>query len=341
VSGRQFGLVGAGLFGEIHARAYASHPAVELAAVCDLDEERAGRIASKYGAGRACGDWREVASDADIGAASVATPDFTHTEIAVGLAEAGKHILVEKPLATTVEECERIIAAARASGVKLMVDFHNRWNPAFHEAHRRVREGELGSPRLVYFRLSNSTFVPMEMLSWAAESSVLWFLGSHAIDMVCWLVGEWPHRVYSVSRREVLKGMGVDTPDLFQTVLEFPGGAVASIENCWLLPRSAPNVFDLKCEIVGSKAAAYVDTSSNRTLEVDAPGGVQYVELLGGPVVHGRESGFMVESIWHFVDCVVEGRDPLVPGEVGLEVTRIAQSVERSAETGEPVEIAR
>lgn len=337
----KFGLIGGGRFGEVHARAYASDPRAELAVVCDLDAHRAERLASQYGAAHACTDWQEIASDDGIVAASVATPDFAHTEIAVGLAEAGKHILVEKPLAMTVEECERIIGAAKSNGVTLMVDFHNRWSPPFHDAYARLQEGELGSVRFLYFRLSNTTFVPLEMLPWADRSSVLWFLGSHAIDMVCWLAGEWPNRVYSVSRREVLKGLGVDTPDLFQTTLDFPSGAVASIENCWLLPRSAPSVFDLKCEIVGSKAAVYIDTSSSGLYELRAPDGIHSVDLLGGAVVHGNDVGFSAQSIRHFVECVLEGKPPLVPGEVGLEVTRIAQAIERSAESGEPVPIAR
>jgi predicted dehydrogenase len=341
VATKRFAIVGAGLFGETHAKAYTTHPGAALSVICDINEKRAAEIAKQYGAGRSCSDWREVAEDDSIDAVSVATPDFAHAEIAVGLAEAGKHLLVEKPLATTVEECEQIIAAAKSAGVKLMVDFHNRWSPAFHEAHAAIERGDLGDPRYISYRLSNTTFVPLKMLAWADRSSVLWFLGSHAIDMTCWLVGEYPKRVYSVSRREVLKDLGADTPDLYHSTLEFPGGAVASIENVWLLPQSAPHIVDHKCEIIGTKAAAYIDTTSNRLLQIDDPSGVHYVELFGGPVVHGRQLGFALESIRHFADCVINDRKPIVPGEAGLEVTRIAKAVERSAETGKPVDFER
>jgi len=338
---KRFALIGAGIFGEVHARAYSTHPGAELAIVCDLSRERAREVAARYNAGRFCTDWREVVLDADIDAASIATPDFAHAEIAIALARAGKHILVEKPLATTVQECEQIIAAARESRVKLMVDFHNRWNPPFYETHRMAREGGLGDIRFIYFRLNNTTFVPMEMLSWAAKSSVLWFLGSHAIDAACWLVGEWPVRVYSVSRREVLKSLGVDCPDFYQSVLEFPGGAVASIENSWLLARSAPSVFDLKCEVMGTRGTVYIDTSSSPTLQVQLADQIRYPDTMGMPVVHDKQLGFMVESIRHFADCVIENRTPLVPGEVGLEVTRTARAIEQSAESGHPVVIQR
>ncbi len=338
---KRFALVGAGLFGEIHAKAYGAHPEAELRVVCDLNGARAKEVGARYGAERCCTDWRDVVGDADVEAVSIATPDFAHTQIAVAAAKAGKHILVEKPLATTVEECDQIIGAAKESGVKLMVDFHNRWSPAFHETHRLLREGALGDPRFVYFRLSNTTFVPLKMLSWAAQSSSLWFLGSHAIDMVCWLVGEYPTRVYSVSRSGVLKERGVETADLYQSTLEFPGGAVASIENCWLLPESAPSVFDLKCEVVGSEATINIDGSSSRMVEIVGRDGVRYAEVLGGQLVHGKQGGFMVESIQHFADCVTHDEEPLVPGEVGLEVTRAACAIEQSAEKGEPVVIER
>jgi len=338
---KRFALIGAGLFGEMHARAYGSHPDAELAVVCDLREARAKEIAGKYAVPRVVTDWREVAADDSIDAVSVATPDFAHTEIAVALANAGKHLLVEKPLATTVVEAQQILAAARQAGVKLMVDFHNRWNPVFHEAHRRARAGDLGDPRYLYYRLSNTTFVPLKMLSWANRSSVLWFLGSHAADMTCWLLGEWPHRVYTVSRREVLKSRGVDTPDLFASTFEFPSGAVAVIENVWLLPETAPNVVDVKCELIGTKEALYLNTSHHAALEMHTPAGVKYGDALGAPFVHGRYYGFQIESIRHFADCVVSGRDPLVSGEEALEVTRALCAAEESARTGLPVEIVR
>jgi len=337
---KQFALVGAGLFGEIHAQIYSSHPAAQLAVICDLNQQRARSLAASYGAEHACVDWRELIENDSLDAVSIATPDFAHAEIAIALANAGKHLLVEKPLATTIEECEHIIAASRRAHTKLMVDFHNRWSPPFHEAHSLIRRGDLGSPRLIAFRLSNTTFVPLEMLSWAAQSSVLWFLGSHAIDMVCWLLDEWPTRVYAVSRREILKDMGVDTPDFFQTTLEFPSGAIATIENCWLLPQSAPNVVDMKCEIIGSRAAASIDTTSNRMLQIDSPSGISYPDLLGSPTIHGSHVGFARESIRHFVDCVVNDTPPLATGEQGLEVTRIALAIQQSAETGQPVTVS-
>jgi predicted dehydrogenase len=338
---KRFALIGAGLFGEMHAKVYSTYPNAELGFVCDLDGERAQRVAKQYGSARATNDWREIAQDPSIDAVSIATPDFAHTEVAVAMAEAGKHLLVEKPLATTVAECEQIIAAAKKTGVKLMVDYHNRWSPVFHESWQRVRSGELGSPRFVYFRLSNTTFVPLKMLSWANKSSVIWFLGSHALDMTCWLIGEWPSRVYSVTRREVLKGLGVDTPDFYASTFEFPSGAVAVIENVWLLPQTSPGVVELKCEFVGSQGALHMNTTSHRVLEIFDPKGSALGDPMAAPLIHGKQYGFVFESIRHFADCIISDQKPLVPGEDGLEVTRALCAAEESARTGQPVTISR
>jgi predicted dehydrogenase len=336
---KRFALVGAGLFGEMHARAYTTHPEAELAVVCDLNGDRAKQVAEKYGVARCTTDWQEVAQDASIDAASVATPDFAHTEIAVGLAKAGKHLLVEKPLATTVADGERIVAAARQAGVKLMVDFHNRWSPPFYKAKVAIDAGEIGAPMYLYYRLSDTIWVPTKMLSWAAKSTVAWFLASHCLDTVHWLLGERPNRVYSVRRSRTLAARGIATPDHYQTTLEFPSGATAVIENSWILPETTPNIIDLKCEIVGDKGALYVDGSHHRMLERYTLAEASYPDTFVAPTVHGKPLGFAVESIRYFVDCVLNDREPLVTGEDGLAATRVIQAMERSADTGQPVDI--
>ena len=99
-----FGLIGAGGWGETHAKVYADHPGVAFAAVCDLDADRAKQTAAQYGAEKCYTDYVDLLGDDEIQAVSIVTPDFAHTEIAVAAAEAGKQILLEKPMATTVAD---------------------------------------------------------------------------------------------------------------------------------------------------------------------------------------------------------------------------------------------
>src|SRR3954471_8496086 len=333
-----FGVIGAGLFGENHALVYSRLPGVELVTVCDQNEARAREIAERYGARSYVTDYQQLLTDPEIRAVSIATPDFAHAEIAMAAAQAGKHILCEKPLATDVEEAQAIVDAAAGAGVKLMVDFHNRANPPFVAAREQVQSGALGTPAYGYARLSNTTFVPLEMLSWADRSSALWFLGSHAVDIMRFILNDTVVRVQAVSRSGILQKLGVDAPDFHVAIAEFKHGAVVTFENAWILPRSQPMVYDFKVELLGSEGAVYIDSSHHGALELHTGGKLSYGDVLGTtPTSDLRIGGFVLEAIARFVDAVLYDRPVLATGEDGLEATRIVDAIKRSAETGQPV----
>jgi len=334
---KRFAVVGVGLWGSTHARVFAESPEAELAAICDTDPAVLEAVGERYGVANRFGDYRELLDWGEIDALSVATPDFAHREIVVAALEKGLNVLVEKPLDVTVEGCEQIREAAERSGKWVMVDFHNRWNPPFVAARDAVRSGEIGRLVSVYFRLGNTKTVATRMLSWAPRSNVLWFLGSHAVDMLNWLFDDRPSRVFAVSRRGVLDGLGIETPDLFYATIEFAGGGVALLDHVWILPETEPSVVDLKCNLIGSEGALYIDTTHNRTLQKYTRESAGYGDVLASAEIHGRPMGFAVESIRHFVDCVVHDRRPMVGVKEGLAVTRTICALLESAETGEPV----
>ncbi len=335
-----FGVIGAGLFGENHALVYSRLPGVELVAVCDQHEARAREVAERYGARAHYADYEKVLADPEIEAVSIATPDFAHAEIALAAAKAGKHILCEKPLATTVEEAQAIVDAAAQAGVTLMVDFHNRVNPPFVAAREQVRSGAIGTPAYGYARLSNTTFVPLEMLSWANRTSALYFLGSHAVDIMRFILDDTIVRVQAVSRSGILHGMGVDAPDFHVAIAEFARGAVVTFEHAWILPQSQPMVYDFKVELLGSEGAMYLNPSHHGAVELHTGGRLNYGDVLGvTPTSDLRVGGFVLEAIARFADAVLHGRPVLATGEDGLEATRIVAAIERSAETGQPVEV--
>lgn len=332
-----FALIGAGIFGERHAQAYSRHREVDFVWVCDLNEARGSQIAERYGARHFGTDYREVLADPEVIAVSIATPDHLHRDVAVAAAEAGKHILVEKPLATTVEDASAIVDAAKASGVKLVVDFHNRVNPPMVSARDAIRRGDIGKPSYFYSRLSNTTLVATQMLRWASNSSALWFLASHMVDIVKWMVGDEVKRVFAIRRDGILKEMGINTADFHVVTLEFAGGAVAVFENAWILPPSHSTVKDLKLEILGSKGAIYIDGSHNRTLEVYGEKST-FPDLLAPPTgIH--LTGFVLDSISYFVDTIIRDDLPIATGEEGLEITRILCAIEESATLGRPLDL--
>lgn len=331
-----FALIGSGLFGERHAQAYSRHHAVDFVAVCDLNGERAKAISEKYGAQRWTSDYREVLADPSVRAVSIATPDHLHREVAIACAEAGKHILVEKPLATTVEDAIAIDKAARDAGVTLMVDFHNRVNPPMVSACDAIRRGDIGTPVYVYSRLSNTTAVATDMLKWASHSSALWFLASHMLDVVRWMLDDEIKRVYAVSRAGILKGLGVDTADFHVATVEFSRGAVAVFEHAWILPRTHATVKDLKMQILGSAGAINMDGSHNRTLEMYTSTKAAFPDLLASPTGE-HLTGFVLDSIAYFVDAVTLGRPVLATGADGIAATRAICAIIESEKTGLPV----
>jgi predicted dehydrogenase len=331
-----FALVGAGLFGERHAQAYSRHPSVRLAAVCDLDETRARRLAQTYGAEGYTTKLDGILSDPAIKAVSVATPDHAHRAVAVACAEAGKHILVEKPLATTVEDAEAIVAAARTAGVVLMVDFHNRANPPMVAARDAVARGDIGRPSYVYARLSNTVVVPQDMLKWSGHSSALWFLGSHMVDIVGWILDDRPTRVYVVSRDGILTGLGIDAPDFHVATVEYRKGTVAVFEHAWILPRTHNTVKDLKLELLGSKGALYIDGSHNRTIELYTGEKGSFPDMLVPPF-GPHLTGFVLDAVVHFIEAVIEGKPVLATGEDGLTNTKIITAMIEAANTGAAV----
>jgi len=337
-----FGVIGAGIVGgALHAQVYHDQPHAELIAICDLNAERAREVAERYQVQQVYTDYRDLLARADIAAVSIATPDFAHREIAVAAAQAGKHILLEKPLATTVEDAEAILQAVEDAGVKLMVDFQNRVNPPFIAARAALQKGDLGDLKYIYARLSNTKYVPTQMLPWASQSSALWFLACHTLDLACWLLADSPKRVYAVSRSGVLRQLGIDTQDFHVAIVEFERGAVVTLENCWILPESEPNVFNFKMELLGDKGALYINTSDHRMVEMYSGADQSLPDVLGlfRDADSGRLDGFALAAIARFVDAVVDDAPVLATGEEAALVTRVLAAIEESAREGQPVEL--
>lgn len=326
-------VVGVGTFGEIHARTYHESESAELVCVYDVNKERARDVASRYQCKYAT-DSREIADDSSIQVVSIATPDFAHREPCLQMIQAGKHVVVEKPLATTVEDAEAITCAAKAKGVRLMTDFQNRWNPPFVHAKEVIASGELGHPVAAYIRLCNSIVVP-ERIPWSAQSGPQWFLGPHIVDLVRWLFQQEARQVFAVGRREILKNQGIDTYDVIQAQIIFDD-AFATIETAWILPPSWPGL-DFRMDFLGSRGKIEIEP----TYQCISVGGRSYRMpfILGQQIAYGRMFGFFREPILHFLDCVRSDKPCLVEPEDGLAVTRIIAALERSIELGRVVDV--
>ncbi len=330
-------IVGAGVWGDTHAAIYREHPWAEPVAICDLDGARARKVASTYGIPKVFASVEDMLADGAFDAVSIVTPDHLHADIAVQCAAHGKHMLIEKPLATNREDVLRIVRAARENNVRVMVDLHNRWSPPFAAAKQAIERGELGTLRTAYFRLNDIKWVATDMLSWSAQSSILWFLGSHSFDTLQWLFSDEVVRVYSVSTRGVLDEKGVNTVDSYLTTLEFKNGGIAQMENGWITPDANPCVNDMKCNVLGDKGMIAIDTSHHNMVQLFTDSKVTVPDVIVRNSVFGQVKGFAYESIRSFVDCLATGRDFHVSLEDAARTSLAILSIMQSAETRQPV----
>ena len=332
-------IVGAGVWGQTHAEIFREHPMAETAAVCDLNRERAEKAAAEYGIPAVYTRVEDMLRECKCDAVSIVTPDHLHGDIAVLCANAGKHLLIEKPLATNREDVDRIMEAAEKNRVRVMVDLHNRWNPPFALAKESINAGELGRLRSGYFRLNDIKWVATDMLSWSASSSILWFLGSHSLDTLSWLFASPLRRAYAVSSRGVLENQGIDTVDCYLSTLEFENGCIAQMENGWISPNANLNINDIKCTILGDKGLINIDASNHNLIQKYTDQAASVPDILVRNTVHGRVKGFAYESIRSFIDSLASGEDFIVSLKDAAAASLGILAIMESAEKGIPVDV--
>jgi predicted dehydrogenase len=266
----------------------------------------------------------------------VATPDFAHAAPAIAAARAGCHLMVEKPLATTVDDARRIAEAVHTAGVQCMVAFENRWNPALAGVQARVSSGELGRIVSQHAVLNVTRAVPTAMLGWAARTSPLWFQMSHILDLASWLTGARPVRVTAVGSRGHLASEGIDTLDAVQALVELADGSTASLESGWLLPESMPSFADFRYQVIGENGSAFVD-QLDQTLRV-AGERFTFPRTLALDV-GGEPQGFPAWMVGQFAGDLLAGRAVRPTVDDGVAVTRALAAIEQSLEHREPVRI--
>jgi predicted dehydrogenase len=353
----KIGVIGAGTFGINHLRAfrqleYAGQ--AQLAAIADVNEETLRSRLDEFSV-QGFVDYKEMLENVELDGVAIATPDHLHRDIAITCAQAGKHLLVEKPLDVTVEGCRAMIAAAESAGVLLQVDFHKRYDPEHEQVHAAVRSADLGEILYGYAHMEDRIEVPADWFPhWAGNSSPVWFLGVHFYDLVRWIIGCNAKRVFATGQRQHLKALGVDTWDAVQAHVEFENGAAVCFETSWILPREFEAVVNQGMRLVGTKGLWEVDTQDRGAQSCLSGSGMrtwnssflrERRDKQGRP--HFR--GYGIESIEDFVlnvNHIINGgaidtlQGPHAVGEDGLEVTKIAVAAHRSLESHNPVELA-
>jgi UDP-N-acetylglucosamine 3-dehydrogenase len=327
-----YGVIGLGFFGEKHAEVAAALPNVELRAICTRQDQRRREIKRRLDVPRDYRDYHDLLADPTIEAVSVVTHVDDHVAPAVDALRAGKHVLLEKPMARTVAECDRIIAAADKADRILMVGHICRFNPRYALARERAAAGALGTIVSMYARRN----IPA-----ARSQSVLEKIGPllgdgiHDTDLMLWMSGARIETVYALTHSV----RGLKNPDLGWAMYRFDSGVIGVIEDVWFLPQGTPFRIHEQMEIIGTEGAIYIH-GGDTNLVVQDRQGIDCPDTLYWPEMHGEPTGALRTEIAYFVDCVSRGMKPTVvaPPEARAAVAALA-AAEKSARTGKVVRV--
>jgi predicted dehydrogenase len=325
----RIGVVGLGYWGPNIARNFDAIPGCELAWCCDSSAEARERMREQFPGVGLADDLDQLLGDPALDAIAIATPVPTHGELAVRVLQAGKHCFVEKPLAQSVADAERAVAAARETGRVLMVGHLLEYHPGVQKLKEVTDSGELGDR--IYYIYGNR----LNLGKLRADENALWSLGAHDVSVVLHLAGEEPWDAVAHGASYVRGGV----EDVVFCFLRFPSGLCAHLHLSWLDPHK-----ERRFTVVGSRRMATFDdmalegklTIYDKGFDEDARGYGEYITRSGGiysPQVPNVEP-LRVECE-HFVDCVVNGRRPRSDGESGLRVVRVLEQLQRSLEVRE------
>lgn len=325
-------VIGLGMMGVRHARVWQELPRTELLGVYDIVSERTQAVAQELGC-QAARSLEELLALPGLDFVSVCTDDPLHMQPCIAAAEAGKHVLVEKPLATSVAEADKIIAACRNNHVRLFVGHIVRFDPRYQLAQQAVSAGEIGEIVQIYARRNNIVSSGRRI---GGRTSVAFFLGSHDLDLMRWICGSEVVRVYAESASKVLVDLGCE--DSIFTLLKFANGAVGCLETCWIVPEGVPNTLDARLEVVGTKGRVAVRVG-DEALDIADRERARRPDIIYGPILTGQQHGALRAQLEHFVDCLHMGQPFLISPEDARAAVQLCEAIHESLRRQQPVQL--
>lgn len=321
-------------FGNLHAEAISEMPdRARVVAICSGSEENARISAERWGAELGTTSYEQALRHPGVDAVHLCLPHALHAPMAIAAAQAGKHILTEKPIATTVEDADRMISAATQAGVLLMVSLNQRFLRHHQRAKELVDSGTVGD-----IFLCEGTFLGFSPIKkgWRYDRAqvgggVLIDSGTHRIDLLRWIVGE-VETVQAVSGRYIHKGM--EGEDTAVVTLRFTSGALGLIVCSWGVKTP---IREEALKLAGTRGTLWTDNATlSLTYAVEEPPGT----ILPVTQETFREVTYpdsVKRTIAHFLDCLQTGARPLVTAEDGREALKIARAAYEAIRTGQCV----
>jgi len=347
----KIGIIGVGSISHVHIQAYKQLPNVELVAACDINAERAEKVAKQYGIPHVYADYNEMFKEVELDGVSVCTWNNGHAPATIAALKAGVNVLCEKPLALNAQEAQAMVDTAENTGKLLMVGFVRRFGENAQFLKSIIEQGELGK---IYYAKTGCIRRCGNPGGWFSDKKrsgggPLIDLGVHIIDLVWFLMGK-PKAVSAVGStfnyigsRSHIKGISWyksadyseynDVEDSAVAMVKFDNGATVFVETSWTQNIKNDQLY---LELYGSKAGATLEPELQIMGEKDG-----YL-VDWAPKMDASKSSVQVmfnREIAHFVDCILNGTPCLSPGADGLEIMKILDAIYKSAETGKEVAI--
>lgn len=325
-------VAGLGYWGPNLVRALDRIPQVTVKYACDVDEGKRASLATLFPEPRITGDFEELLSDESLDAVAIASPASTHAALVEQAVLAGKDVFVEKPLALSPIDAERVVRLATEHNRILMVGHLLQYHPAVTRLKQIVDSGELGEIYYVYAHRLNLGIV-------RKDENALWSLSPHDLSVILHLLDQEPLEVQAAGHSYLRKGV----EDVVFGILRFADGKMAHLHASWLDPHK-----ERKITVVGSqKMAIFDDMARDEKLRLYDKG-VQKAEYTGyesyGEYIGLRFGDIMIPRVpndeplkiecEHFVECLVERKQPISDGYSGLRVVRVLDALQRSLENG-------
>ena len=340
----RIGVAGCGFMGSLHAATVDQAPGASLIAVFDRERSAARRLADRYGASVAS-TLESLVGDYELDGLVVATPDSQHLAPVLAAAKAGLGVLVEKPLASRVEDAQRMVTACEEAGTLLMVGHILRFEVAYANLRTALLEGVIGRVVSMFARRHG---IRTEAERFGGEGNVLDYLAVHDFDILNWLRGELPTTVMATAARMSIQER-LGTPDAVVSVLEYGDGSMATVESGWTLP-SAWNPMrppaewspfgDVRLDVFGEEGMLSLDFRSMNLVGVDSQGW-RMPETRHWPRLHGRVAGALREEVAHFLECLADGREPISTGRSALGAVELCAAAHRSLDDGGRSQVLR
>ncbi|MCF7928772.1 MAG: Gfo/Idh/MocA family oxidoreductase [Spirochaetales bacterium] len=326
----RYGIIGLGWFGEFHVDTMKQLPQADLTAVCTRTESRLKEIAENYSIPTTYTDYHDLLANPDIEAVSVLTHVADHADIAIDALRAGKHVFIEKPMANTPEDCDRIIEEAQRSDKFLMIGHICRFDSAYALAAEQIAAGKIGKVVSLYAKRNLAGFITETQLE---KISSLFGDGIHDLDLMFWFTGSKPVSVSAQTQNTRNKPYD----DIGWAMFRLENGATAVVQSDWSLPNNVPYAIDAKMEVIGTEGIIQIDNSGVNFM-VLGESGVQYPQATYWPKVNGMRRGYLKEELDYFLKCVSSDTEPeIITPQESRDVVYAMRVAEEAARKNEVI----